>query len=217
MDRDRRLTGYLRGQTDSPSAPAGFELNNPWRVSSTSFSFGDCLLIAYSTAREAHPLDVLGDHAVVHMSERISRIRASKALPPCELCFRYNKRISFMDGVTFVNASLVWPTTTCIMRTRAMTINHLQTHCTLPLSVSRSIIREPPRIFLWYRCPLAGELQHHEIRVKGTFRESKRSFTSRHFPVSSYSNLEYNTYLGTIRNFQCTVLRSTIWNFHCTA
>ncbi|KAL2149359.1 hypothetical protein VTH82DRAFT_8707 [Thermothelomyces myriococcoides] len=32
MDRDRRLTGYLRGQTDNPIAPPGFELNNPWRV-----------------------------------------------------------------------------------------------------------------------------------------------------------------------------------------
>ncbi|KAH8772202.1 hypothetical protein BGZ57DRAFT_942553 [Hyaloscypha finlandica] len=32
MDRDRRLTGFLRGQTDNPSAPAGFELNNPWRL-----------------------------------------------------------------------------------------------------------------------------------------------------------------------------------------
>ncbi|KAK3332109.1 hypothetical protein B0T19DRAFT_94875 [Cercophora scortea] len=33
MDRDRRLTGYLRGQIDSPVAPPGYELNNPWRVS----------------------------------------------------------------------------------------------------------------------------------------------------------------------------------------
>ena len=32
MDRDRRLTGFLRGQTDDPVAPNGFELNNPWRV-----------------------------------------------------------------------------------------------------------------------------------------------------------------------------------------
>ncbi|KAK4109767.1 hypothetical protein N656DRAFT_318980 [Canariomyces notabilis] len=32
MDRDRRLTGHLRGQTDNPIAPPGFELNNPWRV-----------------------------------------------------------------------------------------------------------------------------------------------------------------------------------------
>lgn len=32
MDRDRRITGFLRGQSDSPIAPAGFELNNPWRV-----------------------------------------------------------------------------------------------------------------------------------------------------------------------------------------
>ncbi|CAD6581354.1 MAG: hypothetical protein ASARMPREDX12_000443 [Alectoria sarmentosa] len=32
MDRDRRLTGYLRGQTDKVTAPPGFELNNPWRT-----------------------------------------------------------------------------------------------------------------------------------------------------------------------------------------
>lgn len=33
MDRDRRLTGFLRGQTDQVAAPAGFELSNGWRVS----------------------------------------------------------------------------------------------------------------------------------------------------------------------------------------
>jgi hypothetical protein len=32
MDRDRRLTGFIRGQTDRVKAPAGFELSNPWRV-----------------------------------------------------------------------------------------------------------------------------------------------------------------------------------------
>ncbi|KAG9233365.1 hypothetical protein BJ875DRAFT_535424 [Amylocarpus encephaloides] len=32
MDRDRRLTGFLRGQTDIADAPVGFELNNPWRL-----------------------------------------------------------------------------------------------------------------------------------------------------------------------------------------
>ena len=32
MDRDRRLTGYLRGQTDQVQAPEGFELSNGWRV-----------------------------------------------------------------------------------------------------------------------------------------------------------------------------------------
>ncbi|KAI9851377.1 MAG: hypothetical protein M1838_003840 [Thelocarpon superellum] len=32
MERDRRLTGSLRGQSDSPYAPEGFELNNPWKV-----------------------------------------------------------------------------------------------------------------------------------------------------------------------------------------
>ncbi|KAK0704183.1 hypothetical protein B0T21DRAFT_107984 [Apiosordaria backusii] len=32
MDRDRRLTGVLRGQTDNPIAPTGFEVNQPWRA-----------------------------------------------------------------------------------------------------------------------------------------------------------------------------------------
>lgn len=36
MDRDRRLTGFLRGQTDRVLAPAGFELSNGWRVSHDS-------------------------------------------------------------------------------------------------------------------------------------------------------------------------------------
>lgn len=35
MDRDRRLTGYLRGQTDSVEAPEGFNLSNAWRVGIT--------------------------------------------------------------------------------------------------------------------------------------------------------------------------------------
>jgi hypothetical protein len=32
MDRDRRLTGYKRGQSDKAEAPEGFELSNSWRV-----------------------------------------------------------------------------------------------------------------------------------------------------------------------------------------
>lgn len=32
MDRDFRLTGEWRGQSDNVAAPTGFEVNNPWRV-----------------------------------------------------------------------------------------------------------------------------------------------------------------------------------------
>ncbi|KIW02057.1 uncharacterized protein PV09_06557 [Verruconis gallopava] len=32
MERDARLTGFTRGQTDNPVAPKGFELSNPWKV-----------------------------------------------------------------------------------------------------------------------------------------------------------------------------------------
>ncbi|KAL7924886.1 hypothetical protein ACQKWADRAFT_286257, partial [Trichoderma austrokoningii] len=32
MDRDRRLTGTMRGQTDNPQAPLGFEFSNGWKL-----------------------------------------------------------------------------------------------------------------------------------------------------------------------------------------
>ncbi|PQE16910.1 NADh:ubiquinone oxidoreductase kda subunit protein [Rutstroemia sp. NJR-2017a BBW] len=54
MDRDRRLTGYLRGQTDNPSAPLGFELNNPWRV-----RLAIPIIILKSRAREENYLSFL--------------------------------------------------------------------------------------------------------------------------------------------------------------
>jgi hypothetical protein len=61
MDRDRRLTGYLRGQTDNPTAPPGFELNNPWRVC----IFPSAVELAepgltFSAVREAYHVDWLG-------------------------------------------------------------------------------------------------------------------------------------------------------------
>jgi hypothetical protein len=91
MDRDRRLTGYLRGQTDNPSAPAGFELNNPWRVSRKAISFVDCLLIFCFTAREAHPLDCLVDPTTLHMSwsqgENIRNPNPRTSFC-CDLCVR---------------------------------------------------------------------------------------------------------------------------------
>ncbi|KNG45884.1 involucrin repeat-containing protein [Stemphylium lycopersici] len=47
MERDRRLTGFMRGQTDKPVAPAGFELNNPWRLS----EFNSEIFHSFSWAR----------------------------------------------------------------------------------------------------------------------------------------------------------------------
>ena len=44
MERDKRLTGYLRGQTDNAEAPPGFELNNPWKVREVSMDWSPTLL-----------------------------------------------------------------------------------------------------------------------------------------------------------------------------
>lgn len=53
MDRDRRLTGTLRGQTDKPDAPLGFELNNPWKVSVTGMFQATQLLTVQCSWRHA--------------------------------------------------------------------------------------------------------------------------------------------------------------------
>ncbi|KAI1500876.1 hypothetical protein F5X99DRAFT_225027 [Biscogniauxia marginata] len=60
MDRDRRITGSLRGQSDKPIAPLGFELNNPWRVCfcrSSSFSFVIHIANPRTSGRETDKLD----------------------------------------------------------------------------------------------------------------------------------------------------------------
>lgn len=53
MDRDRRLTGTLRGQTDKPEAPLGFELNNPWKVRVTGICRTTHLLTIQCSWRHA--------------------------------------------------------------------------------------------------------------------------------------------------------------------
>jgi hypothetical protein len=93
MDRDRRLTGYLRGQTDNPSAPAGFELNNPWRVSGEISLLIVIPLTLCSTAREAHHLGRSDDSANVHTSRgveeyqrfKLDSFSASIVDTPCDL------------------------------------------------------------------------------------------------------------------------------------
>lgn len=62
MDRDRRLTGFLRGQTNEVDAPAGFELSSAWRVGGCLDGFGckATLLTFYrwkeGTSRQARAL-----------------------------------------------------------------------------------------------------------------------------------------------------------------
>ncbi|KAG1768678.1 hypothetical protein CY34DRAFT_78805 [Suillus luteus UH-Slu-Lm8-n1] len=36
MDRDRRLTGHLRGQSSNPVPPEGFETSSAWYTEATS-------------------------------------------------------------------------------------------------------------------------------------------------------------------------------------
>lgn len=51
MRRDKRLTGYHRGQADKPHAPKGFELNNPWHVGLQLVCWQDTQRLTIGTAR----------------------------------------------------------------------------------------------------------------------------------------------------------------------
>jgi hypothetical protein len=57
MERDRRLTGTLRGQTDNPQAPFGFEFTNGWKVIPphiyTFFFYGQVLTL-YTVGKEIY-------------------------------------------------------------------------------------------------------------------------------------------------------------------
>ncbi|VDB90378.1 Bgt-3566 [Blumeria graminis f. sp. tritici] len=72
MDRDRRLTGWLRGQTDSPTAPKGYELNNPWRVS--KYDIQECRPTDQILVRKAYYLRSL----TLFSSNKEARIRRRK-------------------------------------------------------------------------------------------------------------------------------------------
>lgn len=48
MDRDMRLTGVFRAQTDNPEAPLGFEVNNPWKVCQEVIAKQICTLTTVS-------------------------------------------------------------------------------------------------------------------------------------------------------------------------
>jgi hypothetical protein len=83
MDRDRRLTGYLRGQTDQAIAPAGFELSNGWRVS-CSTRWGNKKVLKRGTdktltGREAH-----------HVKENISKYTQRPMIARCAQAFPFN-------------------------------------------------------------------------------------------------------------------------------
>ena len=52
MDRDMRLTGVFRAQTDNPEAPLGFEVNNPWKVCHRVITSRICIL---TTALDGGP------------------------------------------------------------------------------------------------------------------------------------------------------------------
>lgn len=61
MNRDRRLTGNIRGQIDAARAPAGFEVNNPWKVRIQKYDnsvMPVAAILTMFTGREAHLLDV---------------------------------------------------------------------------------------------------------------------------------------------------------------
>lgn len=66
MDRDLRLTGNRRGQTNEPIAPLGFELNQPWKVRSLrwcpSMAIDRKILTLCAIARDKDYVDTTSSH-----------------------------------------------------------------------------------------------------------------------------------------------------------
>lgn len=71
MERDRRLTGFMRGQTDKPVAPPGFELNNPWRVCIATWWKGQ-LLTVYSVSSDSSKRGDRNENQHVNTDQDIS-------------------------------------------------------------------------------------------------------------------------------------------------
>jgi len=112
MDRDRRLTGFLRGQTDKVEAPPGFELNNPWRVSLLAARNDILADILCSSDREADilELDVRSTLQMTTFSEaNLARQRRDHSLDPaCLIRAQLDTKILLhgLDAVYFVLARL---------------------------------------------------------------------------------------------------------------
>lgn len=79
MDRDRRLTGFLRGQTGSAIAPPGFELNNPWRVRMILWLSNSISMLTKCAVGEEIPLNYLRTGADGSTS-RHNKMYISKAI-----------------------------------------------------------------------------------------------------------------------------------------
>jgi hypothetical protein len=74
MDRDRRLTGWLRGQVDRPIAPAGFEYSNGWRVRG-HVSNRD--LASWRTGRLTHVYTGREELALEHATNTANPVRST--------------------------------------------------------------------------------------------------------------------------------------------
>jgi hypothetical protein len=80
IERDRRLTGNMYGQTDAPIAPKGFELNSAWRVRNFQSGSSELLLTA-PAAREAYDVNkLLFVHESIHIDIFASPIADGKTV-----------------------------------------------------------------------------------------------------------------------------------------
>ena len=84
MERDRRLKGFMRGQTDTPIAPEGFELNNPWRVrTGIAGQWRKVLTTAVRTMihvsnMRSSPIAILGHHTLSRHAQPAASVSCCK-------------------------------------------------------------------------------------------------------------------------------------------
>jgi hypothetical protein len=91
MDRDRRLTGSLRGQIDRPEAPPGFELSNAWKASRNGRRRTHKLLTRYYSWSHALP-----EHALTRLNHAAKVPHT--ATPGCCKCTFWNGEVLEQPG-----------------------------------------------------------------------------------------------------------------------
>lgn len=115
MDRDFRLTGIWREQTDNPVAPVGFEVNNPWRVCRSLLRSGPSLKLYRWRKGSFEPLQ--NSYATVHISWSVwgvsTSIRKIKFALRCLILLQRVAGLSSIIGrplvILFQKATLVLP------------------------------------------------------------------------------------------------------------
>jgi hypothetical protein len=149
MDRDRRLTGWLRGQSDRPIAPAGFEYSNGWRVCGHP---SNRHLETRETEGLTHNKTGREELALEHATYTTNLVRLASS----------SSRVSFFFGARLYYERCFFPNSNSVHTYTSISC-HLDEHAThiAFLACSQDSVKRDPYI------PVSAETRTQELRWAG--------------------------------------------------